>query len=71
MAAHRLPGADRVAAIIARWPRLLELGRRLREGLAVAGRPRTLAAALVLSAARLGGLDRHVPGRRARRSASS
>ena len=25
-----------------RWPRLLELGRRLRDGLAVAGRPRTL-----------------------------
>ena len=42
MAAHRLPGAARVTEIIARWPRVLELGRRLREGLAVAGRPRTL-----------------------------
>jgi uncharacterized protein (TIRG00374 family) len=50
IAAHRLPGADRVAAIIAKRPRLLELARRLRDGLAVAGRPRTLAAALVLSA---------------------
>src|SRR3954449_7740915 len=50
IAAHRLPGADRVAAMIARRPRLLELARRLREGLAVAGRPRTLAAALLLSA---------------------
>jgi uncharacterized protein (TIRG00374 family) len=50
IAAHRLPGAARVEAIVARRPRLLELGRRLREGLAVAGRPRTLAAALVFSA---------------------
>jgi uncharacterized protein (TIRG00374 family) len=50
MAAHRLPGADRVAAIIARRPRLLELARRLRVGLAVAGRPRVVAAALAFSA---------------------
>jgi hypothetical protein len=50
IAAHRLPGADRVAAIIARRPRLLELARRLRDGLAVAGRPRTLAAAILFSA---------------------
>ena len=50
LAAHRLPGADRVAAIIARRPRILELGRRLREGLAVASRPRTLIAALFFSA---------------------
>ena len=48
--AHRLPGAARVAAIIERWPRILELARRLREGLAVAGRPRTLVAALAFSA---------------------
>lgn len=47
---HRLPGASRVTAVIARWPRLLELARRLREGLAVAGRPRTLVAALAFSA---------------------
>ena len=50
MALHRLPGADRVVAYASRWPRLVELGRRLREGLAVAGRPKTLTAALVLSA---------------------
>jgi glycosyltransferase 2 family protein len=50
IAAHRLPGAGRVTEIIARRPRLLELARRLRDGLAVAGRPRTLAAALVFSA---------------------
>jgi uncharacterized protein (TIRG00374 family) len=50
IAAHRLPGADRVAAIIARRPRLLELARRLRDGLAVARRPRVVALALVFSA---------------------
>jgi len=50
MAAHRLPGASRATAIIERWPRVLELARRLREGLAVAGRPRTIAGALVFSA---------------------
>jgi uncharacterized protein (TIRG00374 family) len=50
IAAHRLPGADRVAAIVARRPRLLELARRLRVGLAVAGKPRVIAGALVLSA---------------------
>lgn len=50
IAAHRLPGASRVTDIIARWPRLLELARRLREGLAVAGKPRTLLAALFFSA---------------------
>jgi uncharacterized protein (TIRG00374 family) len=48
--AHRLPGAGRVAAIVERWPRILELARRLREGLAVAGRPRILVAALAFSA---------------------
>jgi glycosyltransferase 2 family protein len=48
--AHRLPGAERVAAVIARRPRLLELGNRLRDGLAVAGRPRTLGTAIAFSA---------------------
>ena len=48
--AHRLPGADRVAAIIARRPRLLELARRLRDGLAVAQRPRVIVVALAFSA---------------------
>jgi uncharacterized protein (TIRG00374 family) len=50
IAAHRLPGAERVGRLIAARPRLLELARRLRDGLAVAGRPRTLGAAIVLSA---------------------
>ena len=50
IAAHRLPGADRVAAMVAHRPRLLELARRLREGLAVAGRPGTMAVALTFSA---------------------
>jgi hypothetical protein len=50
IAAHRLPGAARVTAIIERRPRLLELARRLRVGLAVAGRPRVVAIALVFSA---------------------
>ena len=48
--AHRLPGADRVIAIIARRPRLLELARRLRDGLAVAQRPRVIVVALAFSA---------------------
>ncbi len=50
IAAHRLPGADRATAMIARRPRLHELARRLRDGLAVAGRPRTIATAVVFSA---------------------
>jgi glycosyltransferase 2 family protein len=49
IAAHRLPGAERLATAVARWPRVGELARRLREGLAVAGRPRTLGEALVLT----------------------
>jgi len=50
IAAHRLPGAGRVTEIIARRPKILELGRRLREGLAVAGKPGTLIAAILFSA---------------------
>jgi glycosyltransferase 2 family protein len=50
MALHRLPGAERVVAFAERWPRVVELARRLREGLAVAGKPRTLLAALAWSA---------------------
>jgi uncharacterized protein (TIRG00374 family) len=46
---HRLPGADRVTALAERVPRTLDLGRRLRDGLAVVGRPRAIAAALVFS----------------------
>ena len=49
MALHRLPGADRVVAYVERWPKIIELARRLREGLAVAGRPGTLAGALGFS----------------------
>jgi glycosyltransferase 2 family protein len=50
IAAHRLPGAGRVTEIIARRPRLLELARRLREGLAVASRPRVIVLAVAFSA---------------------
>jgi len=50
IAAHRLPGAARVTEIVARRPKILELGRRLREGLAVAGKPQTLIAAILFSA---------------------
>jgi glycosyltransferase 2 family protein len=49
IAAHRLPGAERIAAAAERWPKVRELASNLRGGLAVAGRPRTLAEALVLS----------------------
>jgi uncharacterized protein (TIRG00374 family) len=50
IAAHRLPGAERVRDFAERWPRLREAGRRLQDGLAVAGRPRTLIEALACSA---------------------
>jgi hypothetical protein len=43
---HRLPGADRVGAVLERWPRAVELGRRLRDGLAIAGRPTTILGAV-------------------------
>jgi len=49
VAAHRLPGAERIAVIAGRWPRVTDLAGKLRGGLAVAGRPRTLGEALVLS----------------------
>ena len=48
--AHRLPGADRARAAVERWPQVRELATRLQGGLAVAGRPRTLAEALGVSA---------------------
>ena len=50
IAAHRLPGAARVTEIIDRRPRLLEILRRLREGLAVAGRPSVVIVAIAFSA---------------------
>ena len=49
IAAHRLPGAERIAAAAERWPRIHDMAGKLRGGLAVAGRPRTLAEALILS----------------------
>jgi uncharacterized protein (TIRG00374 family) len=49
--AHRLPGVDRVRAAVERWPQVRELASKLQGGLAVAGRPRTLAEALAVSAA--------------------
>lgn len=52
--AHRLPGAERIVAFGERWPRVADIARKLHDGLAVAGRPRTLAEALVLSCAAWG-----------------
>ncbi len=49
IAAHRIPGAERLAGAAARWPRVGDAVRKLRDGLAVAGRPQTLIEALVLS----------------------
>jgi uncharacterized protein (TIRG00374 family) len=49
IAAHRLPGAERVARAADRWPQVREVTSRLRAGLAVAGRPRTLVMALALT----------------------
>ena len=46
--AHRLPGAERVARSVERWPQVRAMASRLRAGLVVAGRPRTLAVALGL-----------------------
>lgn len=54
IAAHRLPGAGRAAVILERWPSAAGAARKLRDGLAVAGRPRTLAEALGLSVAAWG-----------------
>lgn len=48
---HRLPGAERATLVAERYPRVLELARRLRDGLAVASKPATLARALLFSAA--------------------
>jgi uncharacterized protein (TIRG00374 family) len=50
IAAHRLPGAERIAARASRYPRVRDAVARLRDGLRVAGRPRTLVEALLLSA---------------------
>ena len=47
--AHRLPGVDRLAGLVERWPAIRELGRSLQGGLGVVGRPRTLVEALLAS----------------------
>ena len=49
IAAHRLPGAEAVARWATRWPTMREIVGKLRSGLAVAGRPRTLFETLTLS----------------------
>ncbi len=49
LAADRLPGAARVEAILTRWPVLVELAKRLREGISVVRRPTTLAGAVGFS----------------------
>ena len=51
IAAHRLPGAARVAAILGRWPRVRGVLVRLREGLSVASDVRAVGGAVVLSVA--------------------
>jgi uncharacterized protein (TIRG00374 family) len=48
--ADRLPGAHRLASAFDRFPRIQSLAARLREGLAVVGRPSTLAQAIALTA---------------------
>ena len=51
LAAHRLPGAGRAAAYLGRWPRVVGVATRLRDGLRVAALPGTVAAAALLSVA--------------------
>jgi len=51
LAAHRLPGADRVTKRLESRPLVTQALRGLRDGLAVARRPRTLSGAVVLSIA--------------------
>jgi uncharacterized protein (TIRG00374 family) len=46
---HRLPGAARVTAAAERFPRVLELWRRLRDGLSVIHRPSTIVAVVAFS----------------------
>jgi hypothetical protein len=47
--ANRLPGAARVRAFMARWPVILDLARRLGDGLAVARNPRVVVGAVAFS----------------------
>jgi uncharacterized protein (TIRG00374 family) len=46
LVAHRLPYADRAVAAVERWPTVIRLAGKLRGGLAVAGRPRTVTVAV-------------------------
>jgi uncharacterized protein (TIRG00374 family) len=49
--AHRLPGMDRIRALVDHDPRVRNLARSLQEGLGVAARPRTVGEAILASAA--------------------
>src|SRR6478672_7827681 len=49
--AHRIPGLDRIRALIDGFPRIRDVARSLQEGLAVAARPRTVGEAIVVSGA--------------------
>jgi glycosyltransferase 2 family protein len=49
VAAHRLPGADRIRTFLARWPRVRDVIRRLRAGLSIASNARAMVLAVVLS----------------------
>ena len=49
IAAHRLPGAERVATFLDRWPQVREMLARLREGLTIATKAGTIGRALVLT----------------------
>jgi hypothetical protein len=54
LAAHRLPGAARAAVFLSRWPRVVGIVSRLRDGLGVAALPRTIAWSAALSVAAWG-----------------
>lgn len=47
--AHRIPGLDRIRAVVERYPRVRDLARSLQDGLAVAARPRTIGEAIAVS----------------------
>jgi hypothetical protein len=49
IAAHRLPGAERLGAFIGRWPRVRDVLTKLRTGLSIASDARTMAAAVALT----------------------
>jgi uncharacterized protein (TIRG00374 family) len=51
LVAHRLPYADRFIAVVERWPSVVGIASRLRGGLSVAGRPRTMVGAIAWSIA--------------------